>query len=45
VQQEIKAEFESARSEQADPLTGQRLPHEYRDHAKKYFDSLRQGQK
>jgi hypothetical protein len=45
VQEQIKAEFESARKEAADPLTGQRLPRDYREHAKKYFDALREGKK
>ena len=43
VQEEIKAEFENARHQEADPLTGQKLPREYREHAKKYFDSFREG--
>jgi hypothetical protein len=45
VQESIKAEFESARHEAADPLTSQRLPRDYREHAKKYFESLREGAK
>lgn len=43
VQETIKAQFESARHEAADPLTSQRLPREYREQAKKYFESLRDG--
>lgn len=43
VQQEISAQFEQARSEEADPLTDQRLPRGYREHAKRYFDTLREG--
>jgi hypothetical protein len=43
VQQSIKAEIEAARHESADPLTGQRLPRSQREHAKEYFDSLREG--
>ena len=33
----------AAKAEAADPLTGQRLPREYRDHARKYFDAIREG--
>lgn len=44
VAQDIKVQLETAKSESADPLTGQRLPREYREHARKYFDSLREGQ-
>jgi tetratricopeptide (TPR) repeat protein len=43
IEQEIKTQIESAKTESADPLTGQRLPREYRDHARKYFDLLREG--
>ena len=45
VREEIKSSFESSRHEAADPLTGQRLPREYREHAKTYFDAIREGQK
>ncbi len=45
VQESIKEQFESARHEAADPLTSQRLPRDYREHAKKYFESLREGAK
>jgi hypothetical protein len=43
VQAEIKAQIESAKHDAADPLTGQRLPRSQREHAKEYFDSLREG--
>lgn len=43
VEQEIQTQFESAKSDEADPLTGQQLPRSYREHAKKYFDSFREG--
>jgi len=43
VREEIKSELETSRSDSADPLSGQRLPRDYRDHAKKYFDALREG--
>ncbi len=45
VAEAIKAEFEAAEQQQSDPLAGQRLPRDYRDHAQKYFDSLREGKK
>ncbi len=45
VREEIKTSFESSKHEAADPLTGQRLPREYREHAKTYFDAIREGQK
>ena len=41
VQQEIKTQFESVKSEETDPLTGQQLPRAYREHTQKYFDTLR----
>jgi hypothetical protein len=44
VSEEIKNAFESARHSDDDPLTGQRLPRDYRDHAKEYFDAFRKGQ-
>ncbi|MEX2113451.1 MAG: hypothetical protein WD845_09710 [Pirellulales bacterium] len=44
VQEEIKSQFSSAEQQSAEALSGQRLPHDYRDHAKKYFDTLREGQ-
>lgn len=43
VQEEIKSEYSQADQQTAEALSGQRLPHGYRDHAKKYFDSLREG--
>ena len=45
VQEAIKSQFSNAEQQTAEALTGQRLPHDYRDHAKGYFDSLREGQK
>ena len=41
VQQEIKTQFESVKTEETDPLTGQQLPRAYREHTQKYFDTLR----
>jgi hypothetical protein len=45
VTQEIAAQLEAAKSESADPLTDRRLPRDYRDHAKTYFDAFREGKK
>jgi hypothetical protein len=42
VQQQIQTEFESMKTEETDPLTGQQLPRAYREHTQKYFDSLRE---
>ncbi len=39
----IKSEFADTEQQTAEALSGQRLPHDYRDHAKKYFDTLREG--
>lgn len=44
VQEEIKSQFSSTEQQSAEALSGQQLPHNYRDHAKKYFDTLREGQ-
>ena len=43
VQQDINNEFSDTEQQTAEALTGQRLPRDYRDHAKKYFDTLREG--
>lgn len=40
---EIAAQFEAARTEATDPLTEQQLPADVRDHARDYFESLREG--
>ncbi len=45
VTQQISAQVEAAKSDSADPLTNQRLPRDYRDHAKGYFDAFREGKK
>ncbi|HEV3342758.1 MAG TPA: hypothetical protein VG125_20465, partial [Pirellulales bacterium] len=42
VQQQIKTQFESMKTEETDPLTGQQLPRAYREHTQKYFDTLRE---
>jgi hypothetical protein len=43
VQEEIRRAFSGAEQHSAEALSSQRLPHGYRDHAKKYFDALREG--
>ncbi len=43
VRQEIQTEFAEAEQNTAEALSDQRLPHDYRDHAQDYFDSLREG--
>jgi hypothetical protein len=43
VQEAIQTEFSEAPQNAADALGEQRLPREYRDHAKTYFDALREG--
>lgn len=45
VEQQIQTEFEAAEAADQDPLTDQQLPRTYREHAKKYFDGLREGKK
>ncbi len=41
--EEIKAEIDSSRKLDDDPLTGQRLPKSQRDLARQYFDAFREG--
>jgi hypothetical protein len=43
VMEEIKTQVEAAKKDQSDPLTGQRLPRQQRDHVQQYFDALRNG--
>ncbi|MEX0865994.1 MAG: hypothetical protein WD030_01465, partial [Pirellulales bacterium] len=43
VNEAIQTEFRQAGQSQADPLTGQRLPKAQQDHAREYFDKLREG--
>ncbi len=45
VGEEIKHQWQELRGDAADPLADQQLPRGYRDHAKTYFDALREGQK
>jgi len=44
VEQEIQTQFESVKGASADPLADTKLPRGYREHARKYFDSLREGE-
>jgi hypothetical protein len=41
--EEIKTQVEAAKHESEDPLTGQRLPRQQRDHVQQYFDAFRKG--
>mgnify|MGYP002622488794 FL=1 len=43
VSQQIQSEFESAGGEDTNPLTDQKLPRGHRDHARDYFEALREG--
>jgi hypothetical protein len=45
VEQDVRTDFDAVVGGSADPLIGQKLPREYRDHARKYFDTLREGEK
>ena len=45
VEQEIQSQLEAARGGAADPLAETRLPRGYREHARTYFDVLRDGNK
>ena len=44
VREQIKSEIQASKSEDADPLTGVRLPKAQREHAREYFDSFREGE-
>lgn len=44
VREQIREQFTKAEQQAAEALNGQRLPHDYRQHAQDYFDSLRDGQ-
>ena len=41
VREEIRDSISATKSAPAQPLTGQRLPKDHRDHVKQYLDSLR----
>lgn len=43
VLQEIEEQLQSARSESADPLTGQQIPRRHQDHTRDYFNRFRHG--
>ena len=43
VQQQIQEQVESAQHGSTDPLTGRRIPRKLGEHAKEYFDGLREG--
>jgi len=43
VSQSIQEEMKSLSAEPADPLTSERLPHSRQEHAKEYFEMLREG--
>lgn len=43
LQQQMQEQFQSARQQAADPLTNERIPRKQREHAKEYFDRLREG--
>ncbi len=43
VQQQVQEEWQGVAGEKSDPLANQPLPRAYREHAKRYFESLRTG--
>ena len=43
VRDRVQQQYQAAKTEEASPLSNQRLPKNYRRHAKEYFDALRQG--
>lgn len=44
VEQEIQTQFQAVKGRAADPLADTKLPRGYREHARKYFDTLREGE-
>lgn len=44
VEQEIQTQFQAVRGRASDPLADTKLPRGYREHARKYFDTLREGE-
>ncbi len=44
VAETVREQYEQAATDDSDPLTGQHLPRGLRDHAKDYFESLREGE-
>jgi hypothetical protein len=45
VQEAIRGDYSSAEQAATEALSDQKLPHDYREHAKAYFDTLREGQR
>ncbi|HEY4311909.1 MAG TPA: hypothetical protein VGN12_20850 [Pirellulales bacterium] len=45
VEQEIQSQFQAARGSASDPLADTKMPRGYREHARTYFDVLRDGEK
>jgi hypothetical protein len=45
VQEAIRGDYSDAEQQATEALSDQRLPHDYREHAKAYFDTLREGQR
>lgn len=43
IREEIQSQYESGASQESDPVATQQLPRDQRDHARQYFDALRQG--
>ncbi len=41
----VRAKLQATETQQSDPLTGARLPKEYREHVGEYFDKVRVGDK
>jgi hypothetical protein len=44
VQHQFQTQLDNARHESADPLTDQHMPRKHRQHAREYFDRLREGE-
>lgn len=44
VQQQIHQQYDTARQQSSDPLTGGRIPRKHRKHALEYFDRFRKGE-
>ncbi len=44
VQQQINQQYDTARQQSTDPLTGGRIPRKHRKHALEYFDRFRKGE-
>jgi len=45
VEQKVKAQFDSLTQGSTDPLTTRTIPRKHRQHAREYFDSLREGRR